>query len=295
MFEDEKLSQLKKIQVDPEKKKEDFNKIQQRLNSKPFHWQLPAVIIAIACITLFLVGTFPPQELNTSVDLNVTSVQAVYYIEGEGDPSTTLRAGVRKVKNRDTLLAIEGVLKQLQPKNISLDEALIYQSYRIHFGNDSVLRLQQYWGSNVSYFKDVDTGQVYSLNENPLQNIISQYERDNKKRQLIISVVFFAIAFFVNGQLGKKLRDPYDAKRKIPMHSTHWQSAVEILSLFILILMILFPQIHLFTIIATLLLSALIKIILEARHDNNKWRMMQFLMSKLLIGIYLYIVLWNIL
>ena len=48
MFDDEKLSQLKKVQVDPEKKQEDFNKIQQRLNNKSFNWQIPAVMIAIA-------------------------------------------------------------------------------------------------------------------------------------------------------------------------------------------------------------------------------------------------------
>ncbi|MGN7479443.1 signal recognition particle [Solibacillus silvestris] len=295
MFDNEKFSQLKKIQVNREKKEEDFTKIQQRLDSKPFHWQIPAAIIAIACITLFLAGTFPAQKLNTSVDLNKTAVQVVYYIEGEGDPSTSLRAGVKKVKNEETLLAIEGVLKQMQPETIGLDEALIYQSYRIKFENNTVLRLQQYWDYNQSYFKDLDTGQVYSLSENPLHNIISQYETDNKKRQLTISVVFFAIAFFVNGRLGKKLRDPYDPKRKIPMHSTHWQSVVEILSFLILIMMILFPQIHLFAVIAMLLLSALINIVLEARHDNNKWRMLQFLMSKLMIGIYLYIVLWKLL
>ncbi|MER2118830.1 MAG: signal recognition particle [Solibacillus sp.] len=292
MFDDEKLSQLKKIQVDPEKKEEDFNKIQQRLNSKPFHWQIPAVIIAIACITLFLVGTFPPKQQITSDNMDSNSLQAVYYMQWEGDPESTLQAGVKKVKDEETLMEMESLLKQLVQTDIQVQDPHIYQSYRLQFEDNRTMRLQEYHGSEVMYYRDIGTGQIYLSNENSLQEIINLHEPADRNLSLIIGIVLITLLLFATNELRKKMRDPDDPKRYIPMHSTYWQSTVEILSVLILLLFIFASHLHLFQLIAFLVLSALINILLEVKHGKNKWRIVQFLLWKLYAGAYMYLILW---
>ena len=292
MFDDEKLSQLKKIQVDPEKKEEDFNKIQQRLNSKPFHWQIPAVIIAIACITLFLVGTFPPKQQITSDNMDSNSLQAVYYMQWEGDPESTLQAGVKKVKDEETLMEMESLLKQLVQTDIQVQDPHIYQSYRLQFEDNRTMRLQEYHGSEVMYYRDIGTGQIYLSNENSLQEIINLHEPADRNLSLIICIVLITLLLFATNELRKKMRDPDDPKRYIPMHSTYLQSTVEILSVLILLLFIFASHLHLFQLIAFLVLSALINILLEVKHGKNKWRIVQFLLWKLYAGAYMYLILW---
>ncbi|MER2027941.1 MAG: signal recognition particle [Solibacillus sp.] len=292
MFDDEKLSQFKKIQVDPEKKEEDFNKIQQRLNSKPFHWQIPAVIIAIACITLFLVGTFPPKQQITSDNMDSNSLQAVYYMQWEGDPESTLQAGVKKVKDEETLMEMESLLKQLVQTDIQVQDPHIYQSYRLQFEDNRTMRLQEYHGSEVMYYRDIGTGQIYLSNENSLQEIINLHEPADRNLSLIIGIVLITLLLFATNELRKKMRDPDDPKRYIPMHSTYWQSTVEILSVLILLLFIFASHLHLFQLIAFLVLSALINILLEVKHGKNKWRIVQFLLWKLYAGAYMYLILW---
>ena len=292
MFDDEKLSQLKKIQVDPEKKEEDFNKILQRLNSKPFHWQIPAVIIAIACITLFLVGTFPPKQQITSDNMDSNSLQAVYYMQWEGDPESTLQAGVKKVKDEETLMEMESLLKQLVQTDIQVQDPHIYQSYRLQFEDNRTMRLQEYHGSEVMYYRDIGTGQIYLSNENSLQEIINLHEPADRNLSLIIGIVLITLLLFATNELRKKMRDPDDPKRYIPMHSTYWQSTVEILSVLILLLFIFASHLHLFQLIAFLVLSALINILLEVKHGKNKWRIVQFLLWKLYAGAYMYLILW---
>lgn len=292
MFDDEKLSEFRNIQVDPEKKEEDFNKIQQRLNSKPFHWQIPAVIIAIACITLFLVGTFPPKQQITSDNMDSSELQAVYYMQWEGDPESTLQAGVKKVINEETLIEIESLLKQLVQTDIEIQDPHIYQSYRLQFEDNRTMRLQEYHGSEFMYYRDIGTGQIYLLNENSLQEIINIHEPADRNLSLIIGIVLITLLLFATNEVKKKMRDPDDPKRYIPMHSTYWQSVVEILSVLILLLFIFASHLHLYQLIAFLVLSALINILLEVKHDKNKWRIMQFLLWKLYAGAYMYLILW---
>lgn len=292
MFENEKLSKLKKIQVDQEKKEEDFNKIQQRLNSKPLHWQIPAIIIAIACISLFLVGTIPPKQQITSDIMDSSALQAVYYVEWEGDPKSTLQAGVKKVKNEESLKEMETLLEQLQQTDIKIEEPYIYQSYRLQFEDSTVMRLQEYHGSEVMYYRDIGTGQIYLSNENSLQEIIELHEPIDHKLPYIISIVFVTLLIFAMNKVSKKLRDPEDPKRHLPTHSTYWQSIVEVFTFLILFLFIFVPQLHLFQMIAFLLLSALVNILLEAKHGKKKWRMVQFIMGKLYFGVIMYGILW---
>lgn len=292
MIDDEKLSKLRNIQVDPEKKEEDFNKIQQRLNSKPFHWQIPAVIIAIACITLFLVGTFPPKQQITSDNMDSSELQAVYYMQWEGDPESTLQAGVKKVINEETLIEMESLLKQLVQTDIEIQDPHIYQSYRLQFEDNRTMRLQEYHGSEFMYYRDIGTGQIYLLNENSLQEIINLHEPADRNLSLIMGIVLITLLLFATNGVKKKMRDPDDPKRYIPMHSTYWQSIVEILSVLILLLFIFASHLHLYQLIAFLVLSALINILLEVKHDKNKWRIMQFLLWKLYAGAYIYLILW---
>lgn len=292
MFENEKLNELKKIQVNPEKKEEDFNKIQQCLNSKPFHWQIPAVIIAIACITLFLVGTFPPKQQITSDNMDSSALQAVYYMQWEGDPESTLQAGVKKVKNEETLIEMESLLKQLVQTDIEIEDPHIYQSYRLLFEDNRIMRLQEYHGSEFMYYRDIGTGQIYLLNENSLQEIINLHEPADSNSPYYISIVVVILLIFVMNRVSKKLRDPEDPKRHLPTHSTYWQSVVEVFTFLILVLFVAVPQLHLFQMIAFLLLSALVNILLEAKYGKEKWRMVQFIIGKLYFGVIMYGILW---
>ncbi|MFY0743256.1 signal recognition particle [Solibacillus silvestris] len=292
MFENEKLNDLKKIYVDSEKKQEDFNKIQQRLNTKPFNWKIPAVIIAIACITLFLVGTFPQKQQITSDDMDSSALQAVYFMQWEGNPESIFQAGVRKVKNEETLKEIETALQQFQQTDIKIEDPYIQQSYRLSFKDDQVMRIQEYPGSEVTYYRNVDTGEIYLLSENSLQEIINLHEPADRTLSLIIGIVFLTLAMIATSKVKKKMRDPDDPKRYIPMHSTYWQSVVEILTLLILILLISASQLHLFVLISFLLLTAFINILLEVKHGKNKWRIFQFVLVKVYAGVYIYIFLW---
>ena len=292
MFDDEKLSQLKKIQVDPEKKEEDFNKIQQRLDSKPFHWQIPAVIIAIACITLFLLGTFPQKQQTTSDDSDSSALQAVYYMDWEGDPKSTLQAGVKDVKNEETLKAMETLLEQLQKTDIIIEEPYIDKSYRLQFEDSTVMRLQEFHGSEATYYRDIGTGQRYLLEDQTLRGMIELHEPADGNISSIISIVVFILLILAMNRVSKKLRDPEDPKRHLPTHSTYWQSVVEILTFLILVLFVSVPQLHGFQLIAFLLLSALINILLEAKYGKKKWRMVQFIMVKLYFGVMMYGILW---
>lgn len=295
MFEKEKLSELRKIQVHTEKKEEDFNKIQQRLDTKPFHWQIPVVIIAIACITLFLVGPFPIQQQNTSDDMDSSALQAVYYMQWEGDPKSTLQTGVKKVKKEKTLKEMETLLQQLQQTDIKIEDPYIYQSYRFQFEDNRIMRLQEYRGSELMYYRDLDTRQVYLLNENSLQEIIELHEpAADRNSSFYIGIVSITLLLFATSKVKKKMRDPEDPKRHIPMHSTYWQSVVEILSLLIMIALITIPQFHLFQLISFLVLSALINILLEVKHGKNKWRMVQFVLWKVFAGVYIYSIVWNV-
>ncbi|MEK4386475.1 signal recognition particle [Solibacillus sp. FSL W7-1464] len=292
MFEEEKLRELKKIQVDPEKRAEDFKKIQQRLDSKPFHWQIPAVMIAIACITLFLVGTFPQKQQTTSDDPDSSALQAVYYMDWEGDPKSTLQAGVKKVKNEETLKAVETLLEQLQKTDIIMEEPYIDKSYRLQFEDNTVMRLQEFHGSEATYYRDIGTGQRYLLEDQTLRGMIELHEPADGNISSIINIVVFILLIFAMNRVSKKLRDPEDPKRHLPTHSTYWQSVVEILTFLILVLFVSVPQLHLFQLIAFLLLSALINILLEAKYGKKKWRMVQFIISKLYFLIIMYGLLW---
>ena len=161
MFED-KLQNLKPIRVDENDKQKDFVKIEQRLNKKPFYWQVPAVAFSMVLLVLFLVATMPitNHQANLSSD---TYLQQVLFREGDGDPKSIYHIGVKRSTDEEELAMLETSLLSLEPVDKLPMQQKAFRTYRLEYSDGNYRVLSEYAIGHHSYFKDLTSGLYYKI------------------------------------------------------------------------------------------------------------------------------------
>ncbi|MGE7023240.1 hypothetical protein [Solibacillus cecembensis] len=292
MSEEKRLQQLKEIQVDTAKKEHDFQQIAARTNRKKFHWQVPAAVIGVLCIIVFLVASMPKQQMITSEADEEPQLVAIYALYGKGNPSSKWKMGVDEFTGQNNIMRMEEYLSELTLAEESLPNYVaIRNTYRLNYHDGSSRVFVEYDSTSSSYFYDKTNDILYSVGEDAKTPGLWSSEKNHVK-----DIVFpiFLVGYMVSSWfIGRKMRDPNDEKRRIPRHSTVKQSIATIVLVFVACLIIfIVPNIHFFYVVCMASLLAVINIILETLHGNNIWRKMDFIVSSVwVMGIFYFILL----
>lgn len=290
MIED-KLQNLKSIRVDETQKQRDFEKIEQRLNKKPFYWQVPAVAFSMVLLVLFLVATMPviDRETNLSSD---AYLDEVLFKDGEGDPKSIYYIGVKRSTDEEEMDMMQTAIEALEPSTASSVPQKAYKTYRLHYSNGEQRVLTEYLDGGTIYFKDLDTEAYYRLAEDKIVLYIMHTKLSVWQYVLFGGIVL--LLFGGNWYIDKQMRVPGDPKRKLPMHSDYTQSIAMVCYMFILFFMFMggisgTATIHIGWLYVIGFVFAAINIAIEQKHDNNGWRKLRFIHIALLFPTYLFL------
>lgn len=290
MLDEKQLSNLQSIKVDDDKKQADLEQITRRLNKKPFHWQVPAVMFSIVLLVVFLAATMPVYEnnVNLSSDAHLTSILVRY---GEGDPKSLYYLGVSRTTDSEELQVMQARLDTLQLIDEPSLKSKAYKSYRFNYSDGSNIVLYEYLIANNIYYENAATGDYYQVQEGSSFMSIKQ-TRSEPWQYALFGMLFFLL-FGGNMYIDKKMRVDGDKKRKLPMHSHYTQSIVTIG--FVFVLFILYAggmngnaNIHIAGIYVVSFVLMGMNIFIEQRNDNNGWRKLRFINVSLMLPTYLY-------
>ncbi|MEK4426130.1 hypothetical protein [Solibacillus sp. FSL K6-1523] len=293
MNEEKRLQQLKEIQVDTAKKERDFQQIAVRTNRKKFHWQVPAAVIGVLCIIVFLVASMPKQQMLTSENDEEPQLVAIYQLYGEGNPKSKWQMSVDEFTDQDELIRMEEFLSKLTLVEKSIREyEVIRYTYRLNYHDGTSRILIEYSGQTGPYYYDKTNDLIYSVGEDVVAGKIWLSNKTNLASSIVFIFIVIIVAVF-GWFIDRKMRDPNDKKRSIPRHSTIKQSIVTIVLLLCTgLIMFIVPHIHYFYVVCMLFFLAAINIILETFHDNNDWRKMSFVVQMLWQAIFAYMIFW---
>ncbi|MCH7321832.1 hypothetical protein LZ480_07990 [Solibacillus sp. MA9] len=291
MLDEKQLNHLQSIKIDEVEKQADFERIQRRINKKPFHWQLPAVAFSIVLLVLLLVATMPIPDntVNLSSDAYLTSILVR---DGEGDPKSNYYLGVSQTMAEDELKTMQASLDTLQQIEEPPVKPKVSKSYRFTYSDGSNLVFYEYLTANRIYIKDVHKGLYYEFTEG--SGFISFMNTRYQTWQYLLLVIIFVLLFGGNMYIDKKMRVEEDPKRKLPMHSHYMQSIMTICYIFVLFLFFVGgmssnANIHIAGIYLLGFVFAFINIIIEQKYDNNGWRKLRFVNISLMFPTYLYL------
>ena len=291
MIDEKQLNNLQSIKIDEVEKQADFERIQRRINKKPFYWQVPAVAFSMVLLVLLLVATMPIQDksINLSSDAYLTSILVR---DGEGDPKSNYYLGVIQTVSEDELKSMQASLDNLQQIEKPPVKPKVTKSYRFTYSDGSNVVFYEYITANRIYVKDVHTGIYYEFTEG--SGFISFKDTRYQTWQYVLLVIIFGLLFGGNMYIDKKMRVEEDPKRKLPMHSHYTQSIITICYIFVLFLffgggMSSNANIHIAGIYLLGFVFAFINIIIEQKYDNNGWRKLRFVNISLMFPTYVYL------
>lgn len=291
MFDEKQLENLQSIKVSDDKKQADFEQMEQRLNKKPFHWQVPAVAFSMVLLLLFLVATMPVYDktVHLSSDAYLTSILER---DGKGDPKSIYYLGVSRTTDKEDLQVMQTILDTLQPIDKPSVKPKVFKSYRFTYSDGSDFVLYEYLAGNKVYYEDAATGNYYQVQEG--SDIIPIKQTRSEPWQYALFGLLFFLLFGGNLYIDKKMRVDGDKKRKLPMHSHYTQSIVTIGFVFVLFLLFVGgmngnAHIHIGGIYVVSFVMMAVNIFIEQQNDNNGWRKLRFVNVSLMFPTYLYL------
>ena len=291
MFDEKQLRNLQKVNINQVDKQADFEKVEQRQSKKTFYWQVPTVAFSALFLLLFLLVTVPLPNNHVQVSSEPYITEILFH-DGEGDPKSTYYLRVERTIDSEALQMIQNSVDSFTPVQQPPEKLIAHKAYRIKYSDGSYRVLNEYFLGQRAYFKDVQTGNYYELEDGNRFILLS--EKPMSEWQIIMFFVIVALLFGGNTYIDKKMRVEGDPQRKLPMHSHTAQSLV---TFFYMLVTISF---FLISILSTLLLHigwiyvfgiimALINIKIEQKYDNNSWRKLRFIYLVLMIPTYLFL------
>ena len=270
MIED-KLQKLKPIRVDETEKQKDFEQINQRLNKKPFYWQVPAVAFSMVLLVLFLVATMPVSDRETNLSSD-PYLYGVLFKDGEGDPKSIYYIGVERSTDEEEMDMMQAAIEALEPLTAPYVPQEAYKTYRLNYSNGEQRVLTEYIDGGTIYFKDLDTEAYYRLAEDKIFLSLMHTKPSGWQYVLFGGIVLLLLGG--NWYVDKQMRVPGDPKRKLPMHSNYMQSIALVCYMFIVFFVFMggiSGRIHLHVgwLYVFGLVFAAISIAIEQKHDNN--------------------------
>lgn len=254
---------------------------------------MPAAVIGVLCIIVFLVASMPKQQMLTSENDEEPQLVAIYQLYGEGNPKSKWQMSVDEFTDQDELIRMEEFLSKLTLVEKSIREyEVIRYTYRLNYHDGTSRILIEYSGQTGPYYYDKTNDLIYSVGEDVVAGKIWLSNKTNLASSIVFIFIVIIVAVF-GWFIDRKMRDPNDKKRSIPRHSTIKQSIVTIVLLLCTgLIMFIVPHIHYFYVVCMLFFLAAINIILETFHDNNDWRKMSFVVQMLWQAIFAYMIFW---
>lgn len=231
MFDEKQLQNLQSIHVNAVDKQTDFEQITCKINKKPFYWQVSAVAFSALFLLLFLIATMPLPNNHVQLSSEPYMTEILFH-DGEGDPKSIYYLRVERTNDSEALQIIQNSVDSFIPVQPPTEKLTAYKTYRIYYSDGSYRVLNEYFRQRA-YFKDVQTGNYYELEDGNRFILLS--EKPMSEWQIIMFFVIVALLFGGNAYIDKKMRVEGDPQRKLPMHSHTTQSLVWFLYLLVTI------------------------------------------------------------
>lgn len=273
------FEQLKHIHVDSVKKQRDFERVTARLDKPMLPWQIPLVLLGVVMLSFFLLLTWSePREIVADTEPELT---AVYRLYGEGNPYSIWQMWVTRSTDFAVLAEYSAVLQDAQRvKAFSLDSD-VSDTYRFVYSDGTAVKYESYYQNGQSYWYDVDNALYYEITDRdryykiPMMDDYS--DAKNYLPWIITALVLYLLpSYFIE----RKMRDAHDKKRRLPQHSTHWQTIVNASAFaIIVVLALVVPNLHYAAAVLILTGSTAINVLLERKFGQNGWRMLHFVVN----------------
>lgn len=292
----EHLKELGKIKLSEIDKERNFQKIEQRLEKQSmFNWKIPSLLIAIAAIALFLVLTEPWSPKQT-VATEGPQIKEALITMGDFIPTSSWQRGVKKEKDTEVLAEYTELLEVLTLVEPIETKSTPYFTVKLIYEDGSNRVLQQYYLKEQPHFYERGSNRYYQLSHADAARfdsklIDSYYDNDISLWWLVAIFGVVGMVRYVN----KKMSVQGESDRKLPRHSTYWQSIVSIgMVLIVGPILVFVPHVHFMILVGLIVLGYVVCILLEMKYGNNNWRKFSFVTECCQILLTIYLILYVI-
>lgn len=277
---DKRLKELSNIQIDMQQKQESYEQIQQRIQRR--NWKIPSIVLCFCAILIFLVGTAP--ELRQAH--NKAQISKIVVANGEANVVSAWQLNVQQIVDKQKLRDFSDIYKTLKvEETVQLSHAASYTIKVIFTNNTSksyIVYLNDDRKSSVFYEMNTDT--YFQTVNATYEEVFTVLDRPHKSNLVLFWLIPLFTIIYLQRAINKKMRVEGESNRKLPRHSTHWQSVSTLLAVVLLFSLFMFNHhLHYGLVVLISLLNLFICLILESRYGKNKWRYIAFVMDTLYI------------
>lgn len=280
MNEKEPFKALRDIEIDRVKRAQDFDRIEQRVNQKVFHWQIPAVAFGIACIIFFLLVSMPVQDKQLVQSKDERQMVKTLSFAGDGEPNSRWQLGVNVKTDSESIEKMERLIDYLVPIEQPQGTREVVKSLKILYSDGSIERWQEIQFSGKWTFYDVNQQQYFELPKDYYfyANFLMMYNWNDNSSSLFAILAFCIVIGLLQTFIQKKIKQTTLEYGKDGAHSTYWQT-VSVILVIILVGALFFSVelLHFLVVVLLLFVSFLINVWLENKNGNNNWRKLSLL------------------
>lgn len=227
---DELTEKLRTTEASYEDQQKDYKKVEKHLaKDAKFQWKIPSFVVCMCVIVLFLLmtGTFTQQQIATS---DAVMTEALI-INSDWIPTSKWQRGVKVEKQEEQLVEFTELLNALEPIDpFDRNNMMVLYAIRFHYADGSTRQLFQY-NTEAQHFYDPEHNMYYKLaseNETLFMPFFISYNFQENNGLAVFLFCLIVGVYILQRLLEKKMRVEGDEERRLPIHSTHWQSVVTI-------------------------------------------------------------------
>ncbi|MEO4052422.1 hypothetical protein [Solibacillus sp. CAU 1738] len=275
---EKRLQELSNIQIDEQQKQQSYAQINRRLQRQS--WKIPMIIISFCAIFMLLVVTTP--ELQQAQ--NETQISKIVVAQGEANVVSAWQFGVRQIVDEQQLLDFAAIYERLH--KVEDLELLQMPSFtiKIIFSDKTSKRykIYPYDGRESSIFYEIDTSTYFQTAESTFGDVYDTLDSRIENNLVLLWFVPLGCFMYIQLRINRKMRVIGEKDRKLPRHSTYWQSVSAIIT-GILVFSLIGNNLHFGWIVLILLLNLVICLFLESRYGKNQWRYVAFVMDSVYV------------
>ncbi|WPK12977.1 hypothetical protein R6U77_04595 [Lysinibacillus louembei] len=260
---------FKQLAVKPniEKKEQQYRLLEQRLQKRRtplLPIVLPPIMVLIACL-LFI--TIPSSKSYDKTAFEPDTIVQILGTLGEGNPSSIYRWDVKNITSPSLRDSFEQALHEMKPITLSQTPNITY-TVQLTYENGVVEQYFIEWAENI-HVGDRN-GQWYVVENLDLYNALTgPIFPLTDSNNLLILLIMMCLLWV----LEKRIRPQGHNGKKLPLYSTKWSYAIDVITLLIIVApLYLFKNPFVFSSFAAAIIGGGLKLWLEARYGGESWR-----------------------
>lgn len=296
-----KFHDLKSIDIDGQRKKEDWSVIEHKLKKTAnLNLQVPIILIAAVVVFFVLLLTKPSDLINNNASSESNEIHSILFTTLGYFPKSTMYPDVTKITDQNFLQQFQSILETSEQKEVSVDESEAFYHIIVANKADEKKNYLLVGADNADWLYDIGSGIAYIIpygNEYNLYALLYSKENEGLSKSVsgLIALSFLWIMWLDEFLTRKK----QGREEKLAMDSNFYQTIIRFSLIFyvaVLIILSIFNiyQSHYFIFLIPFAFSFILYVFNELRGSCNMWRIRNFLWLSLSMISFVSLVIYNL-